>query len=192
MSNLDKYMKAVRKASQAQSTIDESNKDSNVILGYVTSLTESAIKVLSPIGDSIRRVTLPNNGNPKIGYGYELYAFEVTRDEQGNVISWELGDINKYTTKRELVAVLANGKVLADDGLQYSIFDSTNEIVSSKPSHAELIMSYIAPFTRGTVNLYTIDKVIYSADYDCNDYKYCENFTLIEDVLTSCIEHYNR
>lgn len=191
MSSLNSYLDAVRKASTACHSSEEGK--SEIVLGYVKSVTAREMLVVVVGSSKSKYVRIPTKDNVNVNLGYDLNAFYVTRNEDnGEVLEWSLEDVAKHTTVREFVAVLANGKILADDGRQYYLYDDRNSVVSSYNTHLEYLTSLLAPNIKGTIKLYTIENTIYGISYDYNDYKYCENSNAIPDVLEAYVDYYNR
>ena len=191
MSSLNSYLDAVRKASTTCHSNEE--RKSEVVLGYVKSVTAREMLIVVVGSSKSKYVRVPTKDNVNVNLGYDLNAFSIVRDgDNGEVIEWSLDDVAKYTTVHEFVAVLANGKILADDGRPYYLYDDRNSVVSSYNTHLEYLTSLLAPNVKGTIKLYTIENTIYGIGYDYNDYKYCEDSNAIPDALETYVDYYNR
>lgn len=121
---------------------------------------------------------------------YELKGFEVVTDDNDNIIDWRFINVNKLVRVQYLVALLADKRIVADDGECYKVWD--HKAIQSE----EWVSQFDWALSSGNFNsvrnirLLIRNNVIYGTE-SCEDYKF-RNSWEIEDTLAKYLNGYDR
>lgn len=121
---------------------------------------------------------------------YELKAFNIIVDEANNIIDWSFKNVLKCVEVRYFVALLADRRIIADDGKAYKIWDHTAVQSETWVSQFDWAFSRGDFDTVQNVKLLIRNGIIYATEKE-RAYKFRESWR-IEDTLAKYLGSYDR
>lgn len=181
---MDKFISASKMASDSE----------EVVLGYIINSDIETVSVLIPNSKFSKPVIkLPQR--EKVLYcdcydKYELHAFKIVRDDSDTITSWKMIDLSKYVKVRKFVALLADKRILADDGKAYKIFDAGKLHDGDGNNHIDYIISGNISKGYSNVDLYIVEDIIYGIRGNIGSW--FEDSWSIEDAMAEYLNSYDR
>ena len=181
---MDKFMNASKMASDNE----------EIILGYIVNSDMDTVSVMVPKSKFSKPVIkLPQR--EKILHcdcydKYELCAFKVVRDKNGSITSWKMTDCSKYVEVRKFVALLADKRILANDGKVYKIFDANKLHDDDGDNHIDYLISSNIAKGYSDVDLYIVDGLVYGTKGNVGSW--FEDSWSIEDIMAEYLNSYSR
>lgn len=163
-------------------------------VGYVVGSTDSAVTVVlpeKPFGKLKCKLPQRDKKVDALYYDkYELVGFNIDVDQNGDIVGWKFFNVEKLVDVKYFVALLADRRVIADDGKAYNIWDH-KELQSE-----EWVSQFDWAFSSGQFNaidnirLFIRNGVVYGSDTH-KGYRFRNSWD-IEDVLAEYLNSYNR
>lgn len=163
-------------------------------IGYIIGSTESTVTVVlpeKPFGKLKCKLPQREKKVDALCYDkYELVGFSIEADQNGDIVSWKFTNVEKLVDVKYFVALLADRRVVADDGKAYKIWDH-KELQSE-----EWVSQFDWAFSSGQFNaidnirLFISNGVVYGSDTH-KGYRFRNSWD-IEDVLAEYLNSYNR
>lgn len=163
-------------------------------VGYVIGSTDSTVTVVlpeKPFGKLKCKLPQRDKKVDALYYDkYELVGFNIDVDQNGDIVDWKFFNVEKLVDVKYFVALLADRRVIADDGKAYNIWDH-KELQSE-----EWVSQFDWAFSRGQFNtidnirLFIRNGVVYGSDTH-KGYRFRNSWD-IEDVLAEYLNGYDR
>lgn len=167
-------------------------KDSNIYLGYIINSNTTTVTVVLPEKPFGKLKHKLPQGEKLVHYdcydSYELLAFEIDFDETGNILQWKIRNAAKYTEERFMVAIFADGRILADDAKCYKLWDH-KLLQKDYHSHFEYLNMPKLIDQPERTKLFIHSGIIYGTE---GVRKYGSNSWEIEDILAVYLNNYDR
>ena len=121
---------------------------------------------------------------------YELKGFTLELDDDNNVVDWKFKNVRKCVTERNFVALLADQRIVADDGKAYRLWD--HKLVKSDEWVSQFDWAFSSRQFNSVNNITLLikDGVIYGTECKRN-YRFRESWS-IEDSLANYLNSYDR
>lgn len=165
-----------------------------IAIGYIVSSSKEKVTVVLPQKPfGFLKQKLPQLER-KVDAGcydkYEIKVFHINVDSDNNIVSWSLKSPNKYLEVHYFTALFADGRILADDGRLYTLWDSKSLCSEDYSSHLDYMFSGAELSGVNNIRLFTNGNYIYGTEYS-EAYKYRNGWD-IDDVLSKYLNGYDR
>lgn len=163
-------------------------------VGYVIGSTDSTVTVVlpeKPFGKLKCKLPQRDKKVDALYYDkYELVGFNIDVDQNGDIVSWKFFNVEKLVDVKYFVALLADRRVIADDGKAYNIWDHKELQSEEWVSQFDWAFSSAQFNAIDNIRLFIRNGVVYGSDTH-KGYRFRNSWD-IEDVLAEYINSYNR
>lgn len=135
-------------------------------VGYILKDYKEVVELLlpeKPTGYDV--VRLPLNGKKVTTSDlqmYEPYAFDLTIVDN-EIVDWVRKPVKEVCEEKIFVALLSDGRVLADDGKSYKVFNS-KRLNKGTDNQITEIMQYLDMDSNNRIKMWVKDGIIYSME----------------------------